>query len=82
MRRPWVPRISSSSCSAGRKERQHKLARMTVDKARYAPDGFGVVLSQNLAHGQFCLNSAPLRRDRYPQMVDELPDFTPTSRRR
>jgi len=55
---------------------------MTVDKARYAPDGFGVVLSQNLAHGQFCLNSAPLRRDRYPQMVDELPDFTPTSRRR
>jgi replicative DNA helicase len=57
------------------KEKQYKLARLMVDKARDAPDGFGVVLSQNLEHGQFCLSSAPLRRDRYAQMIDELPEL-------
>jgi replicative DNA helicase len=47
------------------KERLHGLARIWVDKARHAVDNFGVVIGQNLHHGQFVRKdpAAAARRD-------------------
>jgi replicative DNA helicase len=55
-------------------EKRHKLARIWVDKNRLgAHQDFGVVLSQNYQHGQFCLESAPLiERARYDQLIAGL----------
>jgi len=56
------------------REKQYKLARIRVDKARDAPDGFNLIVSQNYDHGQFVLQSAA-RPDRYLDLIDELPEL-------
>jgi replicative DNA helicase len=54
-------------------EKAHKLARIWVDKNRPgAHDKFGAVLSQNYTHGQFRMESAPLERARYEQLIAGL----------
>src|SRR5262249_4124009 len=45
------------------KERLHGLARIWVDKARHAVDNFGVVIGQNLHHGQFVRKEPALQED-------------------
>ena len=60
--------VGTSDCiltlSRNYKERLHGLARIWVDKARHAVDNFGVVIGQNLHHGQFVRKQPALRNDR------------------
>jgi hypothetical protein len=50
------------------------LARVWVDKVRDGSegDGWGCVMSQNYAWGQFCRDSAPLQKEEYQEMVLKL----------
>lgn len=50
--------VVSLSCTD--EERKHGTARLWVDKARHEQDGFGVMITQGYAIGQFCNGSAPL----------------------
>jgi hypothetical protein len=52
-------------------EKRHKLARLWVHKNRGDRDGFGVLLTQNLDHGQFVVESAALP-GHYQDLLDRL----------
>lgn len=49
-------------------EKKLGLGRLTVTNARYAEDGFSVLLSQNYAQGQFCVASGRIT-DRYEETL-------------
>ena len=54
-------------------EQQHGLGQLFVAKNRIGgQQHFGVVVAQNYAHGQFVLESAPLRAD-YQTLLEDLP---------
>lgn len=57
--------------SATKAERELGLCRLFVSKARSEKDGFGVVLTQNHALGQFVLDSIPMH-SRYNGMLSKL----------
>ena len=64
-------------------EKQHKVARVYVDKGRHTKQDFGAVINQNYEHGQFAINSAWLASD-YEQLLErfaEQTDRRPTTRR-
>jgi replicative DNA helicase len=65
--------------NASEREQQLGLARLWVDKGRETEHGFGAVLSQNYAHGQFVLQSAPLVSEPYWRLVDTFTGHQPTS---
>lgn len=59
------------SFSRSRHEKDLGLARLRVDKHRAGAEGMGVVLSQNLWHGQFALQSCPLDAKKYLELIGE-----------
>ena len=66
------------SYSQTKAEKKLKLARLTVTNARNDEDGFSVLISQNYAVGQFCLQSAMIS-NRYELALREAagdPDRT------
>jgi replicative DNA helicase len=61
--------------SRNEKERRHGLARIWVDKARHAVDNFGVVVGQNLQHGQFVRKDQSTRwTPAYEEHFKRLPE--------
>jgi len=48
-----------------RSERKQGIARLFIDKARNAPDGSTIGITQNYAIGQFCISSARIKNDKY-----------------
>jgi replicative DNA helicase len=61
--------------SRNNKERLHGLARIWVDKARHAFDNFGVVIGQNLHHGQFLRKEQSTRlAPSYEEQLQQLPE--------
>jgi len=54
-------------------EKERGLARLWVDKARSGVDAFGVVVSQDLGHGQFVVQSGRLNQTSYLDMINDLP---------
>lgn len=62
-------------------EKQHGLLRLFVDKSRNDRDGQTILISHNLALGQFCVDSGMLRRDT-TRLYKKLEDDPPTKENR
>jgi hypothetical protein len=60
------------SLNSSEAERPHKLARVWVNKARDEAGEFGVLLTQNYAHGQFALESAHLDEPSYRDLLEQF----------